>query len=173
MLALSISLVLATSPLPPPPLVSAEAEAPRSSGRSARLLDAQSQAALLELERREAALQPTSSEKTFRVLGVISLSLALLPVAAAAVGLVVGIFVGAAVYGVAGAFLGMFLGVWAVVAIIPWPVWLLAAGLGVAAPLLFGAAAREGAGNARELALIRAERRAILHPTPLATVATF
>ena len=173
MFALSLSLVLATSPLPPPPLVTGEVEAPSTSGRSARLLDAESQAKLADLDRREAALQPTDKQKTLRTLGVISLSVAVTPVAACVVGMFVGLFIGAGGYGIGGAFVGMLAGLVGVALIIPWPLWLVAAGLGVASGILFNAAKSEGAANERELRIIRAQRREVLHPTPLATIATF
>jgi hypothetical protein len=57
--------------------------------------------------------------------------------------------------------------------LIPWPLWIVAAGLGVASGILFNAAKTEGSGNARELQRIRAQRRELLHPTPLTTIATF
>jgi hypothetical protein len=107
------------------------------------------------------------------VLGIVSASIALAPVAACVVGMLVGFVIGAASYGVAGAIGGMFLGLVGAALIIPWPLWIVAAGLGVASGIFFNAAKTEGTANERELRIIRAQRRELLHPTPLATVATF
>lgn len=170
MLALSLLLTIAAQLPSEPPLVSSEVTPAR---RGARLLDAESQAKLVELDAREAALKPTDKQNTFKTLGIISATVALLPVAAAVVGMFVGLFVGAAAYGFLGALAGLIVGAAAVIVFIPWPFWLAAAALGVLSGVSFGVANGEGADNRRELNAIRAERRAILHPTPMATIGTF
>ena len=168
MIALFALVVAASSSTPP--MVSGE---PQVVQHGARLLDADTQAKLAELDTRRAALQPSTKERTFRVLGAISLGVALVPVAGLVVGAIVGVVIGAAAYGFGGALLGFFVGALGAFMIVPWPLWVLAASLAVFGGISLNVAHTEGAGMRRELSVIRAERHVLLHPTPMTTLATF
>jgi hypothetical protein len=167
-----IALVVAVAPLSPsaPPMVGAEVQV---GARSARLLDDETKAKLASLDARERSIQPPEGQKYWRGIGYATAALALLPVAAMVVGIVVGLVVGGVAYGFLGALAGLFAGPLLVALWIPLPVWIAAAVFGITSGISLGVANSMGQENRRELQEIRAARRALLHPTPMTTIATF
>lgn len=175
MLTLTLALTLntlASAELPQPPMVEAtpapSAVAPRGKGRSARLLDAETQAQLKLLDERIAALQATPGQKALTGVAIGGLAVVATPIIAAAVGVVVGMVVGAASYGLLGFFAGMFVGGWAVLAFIPPVAWALIAVAGVVGLGAFVVERVSSAERREQLQRLKVERRNLLRGAPRA-----